>query len=289
MQRNVTIALCLLAVAIPLACSRTGPPNSLFESAGYHVRDGTVYYLNAFPGRAFGIEDADAATFTALDATYARDKSHVYVNGAVLPDADAASFELLDRPGLAKDRNHIYQRDRAISDDPAHFELLDGQLAKDSHVVYWSDLSVLSDDPAHFAIVSTADHYLYTKRRPDSSRQRQRQHRRRPLDLPGPAGRLCTRQPTRLLFRSTDYRGGDIVVPASDSAHVYWMGKTINGADPLTFQVERELRMLSRRSARLLPTNSHRRRRPTDVPARPARHQLLRYVDLVRRVALYAE
>src|SRR3954463_9072338 len=114
MQRKSAAALCLLAVAILLACSRNGPPNSLFESAGYHIRDGRVYYLNAFPGKAFQIDDADAATFQALDPTYGRDDSRVFIDGLPMPDADAATFELLDRPGFAKDRDHVFQRDRTI-------------------------------------------------------------------------------------------------------------------------------------------------------------------------------
>jgi hypothetical protein len=77
--------------------------------------------------------------------------------------ATAASFELLDRPGWAKDSEHVFLRGHAISDDTAHFELLDGDLAKDSRVVYWSDGSVLSDDPAHFTTISDVDHYLHTK------------------------------------------------------------------------------------------------------------------------------
>jgi hypothetical protein len=36
-------------------------PNSLFDAAGYHVTDDTVYYLNAFPGKAFQIDGADVA------------------------------------------------------------------------------------------------------------------------------------------------------------------------------------------------------------------------------------
>jgi DKNYY family len=136
MQRKSTAAICLLAIAMLLACSQNSPPNSLFDSAGYHVKDGKVYYLNAFPGKAFEMTGADA---------------------------DAGSFELLDRPNFAKDSHHVYQHDRVISDDPAHFVLLDGDLAKDSHVVYWSDGSVLSEDPAHFAIISNADNYLFTK------------------------------------------------------------------------------------------------------------------------------
>jgi hypothetical protein len=92
MQRKSTVALCLLAVATLVACSRSGPPNSLFDSAGYHVRDGKVYYLNAFPGKAFEIDGADAASFDALDSTYGRDTSNVYFNGVRLSGADAATF-----------------------------------------------------------------------------------------------------------------------------------------------------------------------------------------------------
>jgi DKNYY family protein len=97
-----------------LACSRNSPPNSLFDSAGYHVKDGKVYYLNAFPGKAFEMTDADAdaASFKVLNSTYGRDKSTVFVNGYQLTDADTGSFELLDRPNFAKDRRHVYQRQR---------------------------------------------------------------------------------------------------------------------------------------------------------------------------------
>lgn len=135
MQRKSAAALCLLAVAILLACSRNGPPNSLLESAGYYIRNGTAHYLNAYPGKAFEIDDADAATFKALDSTDGRDASNVGVNGAPLADADARSFEVLDRRGFAKDPV-TSKHDRPISDDPTPFELLDDGLAKDSHVVY---------------------------------------------------------------------------------------------------------------------------------------------------------
>ena len=37
MHRTSVIAVCLLAAAILLSCSRNGPPNSLFDRAGYHV------------------------------------------------------------------------------------------------------------------------------------------------------------------------------------------------------------------------------------------------------------
>ena len=109
------------------------------------------------------IRSSDATSFKAFDTTYAKDKSNAYFDGHPIPAADATTFAVLDRGGLAKDRNHVYQLDRPISDDPAHFELLDGGLSKDSTAVYWTDGGVLSDDPAHFAIVSNNDHYLFTK------------------------------------------------------------------------------------------------------------------------------
>ena len=243
MQRKSTAALCLILAVILLACSRNGPPNSLFESAGYHVRDGKVYYLNAFPGKAVEITDADPATFEALDPTYGVDTSHVYVNGAVLPEADAASFELLDRTGWARDREHVFQREHAISDDPAHFELLDGELSKDSRVVYWSDGSVLSDDPAHFTIVSHADHYLYTK---DSSTVHVNGN---PITDADPATLQVLQGAYARDVRHVFYFDQQIADAdlssfrplegpyATDSARVYWMGRAIDGANAGTFRV----------------------------------------------------
>jgi hypothetical protein len=161
MRRSIA-ALCLAAVALLPARSRNKAPNSLFDAAGYHARGDQVYDLSAFPGEAPEIAGADATSFKAFD-TYAKDKSNAYFDGHTIPAADATTFAVLGRGGFAKDRNHVYQVDRSISDDPAHFELLDGGLSKDSTAVYWTDGGVLSDDPAHFAIVSNNDHYLFTK------------------------------------------------------------------------------------------------------------------------------
>src|SRR5258705_2750636 len=162
MRRSIA-ALCLVAVVLLPACSRNKAPNSLFDAAGYHVRGDKVYYLAAFPGKASEIAGADATSFKAFDTTYAKDRSNAYFDGHPIPAADATTFAVLDRGGFAKDRNHVYQLDRPISDDPAHFELLDGGLSKDSANVYWTDGGVLSDDPAHFAIVANSDHYMFTK------------------------------------------------------------------------------------------------------------------------------
>lgn len=243
MHRKSTAALWLILAVILLSCSRNGPPNSLFDRAGYHVSDNKVYYLSAFPGRAVEVADADPASFRALDSTYGTDESHVFINGAVLPGADAASFALLDRAGLAMDRDHVYQRDRVISDDPAHFELLDGELARDRHTVFWSDGSVLSDDPAHFAIVSNADHYLYTR---DGSTVHVNGN---PIQGADPATfhvlqGAYARDERRVFY--FDQPVADANLPsfrlfegpyAADSSRVYWMGTLIEGADPATFRV----------------------------------------------------
>jgi len=233
-----------------------------------------VYYLNAFPGNAFEIFGADAASFEAFDTTYARDKFNAHVNGKPLAGAAPSSFELLGRPGFAKDSRHVYQRDRPISSDPAHFEFLDGNLAKDSTVVYWSDGTVLSDDPVHFAIVSNTDHYLlFTK---DS-----RTVRVNGKQIPG-----ADPQTFRVLQGAY----------ARDDRHVFYFTDQLTDAEAPSFRAlegplrkrlekrllngkgdhrrrsghvpraQRRLRVLSRSDARLLPAISHRRRGSRFVP-----------------------
>jgi DKNYY family len=242
-MRSFLAAVCIVAVALVPACSRNKPPNSWFDSPGYHVREDKVYYLVGFPGKASEIAGADAASFETFDGTYARDKSAVYFAGRPIPNADPASVELLDRPDYFKDRQHVYLQDRPISDDPARFELLDGGLAKDSRDVYWSDGSVLSDDPANFAIVSNQDHYLFTK---DS---RTVHVNGNPIAGADPAtfevlAGAYSRDAQRAFYFADQIADADLgtIRPlqgpyASDDRRVYWMGKPIDGADPHTFRV----------------------------------------------------
>lgn len=243
LARTVIAAVCLIAVALLGSCARDKPPNSLFESAGYHIRGDTVYYLAAFPGEAFEISAAEPDSFEALDATYARDRSTVYVSGRPLLGADAATFELLERRGFARDRNHVYRNDRRLSDDPDHFELLAGDLAKDSHAVYWPDGRVLSDDPAHFTVVSTKDHYLFTKDRATVHVNGN------PIAGAAPATFAVlyggySRDAERIFYFDREISGADAASfhpldgpYAADAARVYWMGTVIDGADPVTFRV----------------------------------------------------
>ena len=242
MRRSVA-AVCLVAMALSPACSRNKPPDSLVDSPGYHVRGDKVYYLAAFPGKASELAGADPASFKAFDVTYAKDRSTAYFDGHAISGADATTFDVLGRSGFAKDRSHVYQLDRPISDDPAHFQLLDGGLSKDSSAVYWTDGDVLSDDPAHFAIVSNTDHYLFTK---DS---RTIQVNGKPIAGADPATFRVLQgaygqDAGNVYYFSDPVRNADapsfrpLDGPyASDVHRIYWMGKAIDGADPATFQV----------------------------------------------------
>lgn len=116
MQRKSTAALCVLAIL--LACSRNGPPSSLFEAAGYHVGDGKVYYLNAFPGRALEIDGADVIYWS---------------DGSVRPE-DPEHFAIIstaDHYLFAKDANtvqstatHRRRRPADVSRRPRRHKLL---------------------------------------------------------------------------------------------------------------------------------------------------------------------
>ncbi len=187
------------ARALP-GCSRSGAPNSLFDSAGYHVKGDTVYFLQAFPGKAAQIDGADTASFKTLDRTFAKDASTVYVDGRPLTDADPASFVLLDRPDFAKDGDHVYQRDKVFSDDPAHFQLLGGNLAKDGGAVYWLDGRVLKGGYAR----DDSGIFYFTDRVVDA-------------DAP-----------------SFEVLDGSF---ARDARHAYWMGRPIPEADGSSFRV----------------------------------------------------
>jgi hypothetical protein len=243
MRRSIA-ALWLVAVALlPAACSGDKPPNSLFDSAGYHVRGDKVYYLAAFPGKAFEIDGADPVSFKSFDTTYAKDKTNAYFDGHVIPGADAPSFDVLDRSSFAKDRGRVYQLDKPISEDPVHFKLLDGGLSKDSTAVYWTDGRVLSNDPTHFAIISSNDHYLFTK---DG---RTVHVNGNPIPGADPATfRVLAGaygQDAQRVYYFTDpvvtadtasFRPLDGPY-ARDNNRIYWMGKVIDGADPATFRV----------------------------------------------------
>jgi hypothetical protein len=237
-------ALGVVAVMLAPACSKSGAPSALFDASGYYVRGDKVYYLKAFPGSAFAIDGADAATFKTLDTTYGSDRTAVFVDGVALPGADPATFRLLDREGFGKDAQHVFQRDRAISSDPDHFELIAADLAKDGAHVYWSDGSVLSDDPAHFVIVSNTDHYLFTKDGRTVHVNGKSIAGADPATFGVLSGAYARDEHGVYYFtdRVNDAATTSFEVLADssfarDAARAYWMGKPIPGADAATFRV----------------------------------------------------
>jgi hypothetical protein len=105
MQRKSIAALCIAALAILPACSRSH--NSFFDKPGYYVRGDKVYYLDAFPGSAAEIAGADAATFQPLAGPYAKDRLRAYFHGGPIPRADTSTFQALDNT-YARDRRQVY-------------------------------------------------------------------------------------------------------------------------------------------------------------------------------------
>ncbi|WP_183406967.1 DKNYY domain-containing protein [Nocardioides marmorisolisilvae] len=242
-MRSLRVPLALALLVVLVGCG--GAPSSLFHSAGYYVRGDTVYYLDAFPGEASKLPQADAKTFTILDTTYAKDKNAVYLDGVVLPDADPGSFGLLEVSGYSKDATHVFMRDRVLSEDPDHFTFLngDGGVTKDSAHVYWSDGTVLSDDPQHFAILSQDGFYLFAK---DGENVFVNGTAIKDAD-PGTfkVERGAYGKDSEGVFYFTGpVHGADSSTfkvldgpYARDDAHAYWMGKVVPGADPATFVV----------------------------------------------------
>jgi hypothetical protein len=240
---SLKVTLCLALLIALVACG--GAPSSLFHAAGYYVRGDTVYYLDAFPGKAFEIEQADAKTFTILNTTYAKDANAVYLDGVPLTEADPASFDLLEVPDFSRDAGHVFMRDHMLTTDPDHFVFLngDGGLTKDSAHVYWSDGSVLSDDPEHFKILSDADHLLYAS---DSSTVYVNGNPIKDAD-PATFGVLrgaYAKDGTRTYYFNEIVGDADAATfqvldgpYARDGAHAYWMGKVVPGADPAGFVV----------------------------------------------------
>lgn len=150
-MRSLIAAVCVVAVALLPACTKDKPPNSMFDSAGYHVRGDKVDYLAGFPGKANEVDDVDVASFEAVDRTYARDKSAVYYDGRQIPGADPATFELLDR----KDGRTVHVNGNPIAGaDPATFRVLAGAYAQDAgHVFYFAD-QIIDADAASFRVLN---------------------------------------------------------------------------------------------------------------------------------------
>ncbi len=114
-----------------------------------------MYYLNAFPGKAFEINGTDAASFQALDSTYGRDKSNdrrvLYFTGRI-PDADLSSFKPLDGP-YASDSAHVYWMGKTIDGaNPNTFRVLNAnfECSADEVRAYYQRTVIVGADPRTF-------------------------------------------------------------------------------------------------------------------------------------------
>jgi hypothetical protein len=134
---------------------------------GYHVRDHRVYYygglMNASITELAGV-DASSFEVVRLDddipgaasrSDFARDKSHVYWRGLIIPGADPISIKALGAE-RSRDKNHMYEKLRAFSDDPAHYKHWIGDLYIDTNHIYWGTV-ILSDEPQNLRFKSAAD------------------------------------------------------------------------------------------------------------------------------------
>ena len=153
-----TLALAFLLAVVAACDSKTSP---------FQKVDGAWHFNKT------AIPDADAATFTPIDAHYAKDRARgwyadTYRDGKeyftikhdrilVLGAADAASFHGLGRD-YARDARGVYHEGKPIPvKDPASFEILDYGFARDKRAGYCYQTEVAGSDGATFAVIDS--HY----------------------------------------------------------------------------------------------------------------------------------
>ncbi|HSW05579.1 DKNYY domain-containing protein [Aquabacterium sp.] len=185
------------------------------------------------------IDEADAASFEALDEHHARDRHRVYhadtyrdsqdyfttqrIRLKVLADADPASFRLLEQ-GYARDAHHLYFDGQAFAvRDVASFEVLEHGFARDQHSGYYLRAPVRDSDGSRFEVL--APHYAKDARHAFFADLDYRRS--------GPA-RVRTRRLTgaELATFKVLERGY-----AVDAGRVYWEGEPVPGADSASFSL----------------------------------------------------
>lgn len=88
--------ICLVIGGIGYFYFANQPPNRLSDS-GYYIRITKVYYYSGFGlSEPFEIVGADKASFEIINTQYAKDKSKVYFQGAIIPEADSQTFSVLN-------------------------------------------------------------------------------------------------------------------------------------------------------------------------------------------------
>jgi hypothetical protein len=143
------------------AASRFSVLGDIDALGGYSTTSAGVFYRGApLPG-------ADPATFTVIDAYYAKDATHVYFNlepisatstAEVLPGADprtlSACASTEDKDDCVRDAQRVYMDGMVVAGaDPATFVPLTSSYAKDASHVYYEGVVMPSADIASFVTV----------------------------------------------------------------------------------------------------------------------------------------
>jgi hypothetical protein len=144
-------------------------PATLVVLDAYYAKDANHVYFNSSPLVQSSVpsvlQGADPSTFTLCKGVVDRDDcaqdiSHVYVDGALLPQADPRTFMMLN-DSYGKDAAHAYFAPLGTSGgyaignaDAPTFVALDAAYAKDIRNVYYKGKQVAGADAASFTVVA---------------------------------------------------------------------------------------------------------------------------------------
>ncbi|GAB4008806.1 hypothetical protein GCM10028808_15810 [Spirosoma migulaei] len=228
---------------------------------GYRIEKGDVVLYTGWPANRAVIGEADAASFTAINDEYGKDKNHAFYLGKIIPNSDPITFTYL-AGSYSKDKARGYSRDQVISTDGPHFTIVPNPnetatnvsaegiaYARDSRQVYKDVMPINGADPATFVVVPMFNGYylthdskrVYFQDRPmegvDGATFRKvsdfnfnDKHGAWGLEL----GRYTTWKPLEHVDLATFTGVGKYY--SKDKQHVYFSNYEVKGADPVTFQ-----------------------------------------------------
>ncbi|QIF01000.1 DKNYY domain-containing protein [Roseimicrobium sp. ORNL1] len=236
------------AFAFLLSSCGDGKPGA-FDKAGYHVDGTKVWYLATWTAKPFEVVGADAASFKHPlpkgESIYAKDKNHVYLRARVVPGADPATFEMFDDE-YSRDAKFVYRGEERICDDSANFEVLGGNFVKNSKAVYrlYPKVEVQTTDVANFRKLAQSEYHSYFADTEHVYVNGIIVEGALPASfkvIKGGFGRdekqafyFSEPMPDGTLMDSFEVLDGPY---ARDGRRVYFMGKIVEGADPVTFEV----------------------------------------------------
>lgn len=157
----------VFAVLLPWGLAGCGPSES---ELGYQVRGSAVFWVDrvtpdalkggyggiVYERREYPLVGADARTFQVLaHPAYAKDATHVFVDGRLLEGADAPTFQLIGGDRMAKDARHVWAGNYAIPGaDPATFAFVgNGLVARDRKDYYWGSKPLHVRDVGAFKVL----------------------------------------------------------------------------------------------------------------------------------------